>query len=46
MWTQITRARYDRSGLRDASHLTDPEWALIPPELRVRASALAGVALA
>ncbi|HEY0219366.1 MAG TPA: IS5 family transposase [Afipia sp.] len=28
-WTEITRAEYQRSGLRYASDLTDAEWALI-----------------
>jgi transposase len=35
MWTKENRARYDRSGLRYESDLTDDEWAeiasLIPP---------------
>ena len=31
MWTAETRARYDRSGLRYPSDLTDAEWALIAP---------------
>lgn len=38
MWTAETRARYDRSGLRYPSDLTDAEWALIeamiPPAKR------------
>ena len=33
MWTEITRANYDRSDLRYASDLTDAEWALIEPFL-------------
>ena len=33
MWTEITRANYDRSDLRYASDLTDLEWALIEPFL-------------
>ena len=31
MWTTENRVRYDRSGLRYASDLTDPEWGLIEP---------------
>jgi transposase len=31
MWTTENRARYDRSGLRYASDLTDAEWGLIAP---------------
>ena len=31
MWTNENRARYDRSGLRYPSDLTDEEWALIAP---------------
>ena len=31
MWTSENRARYDRSGLRYPSDLTDAEWALIEP---------------
>ena len=38
MWTAETRARYDRSGLRYPSDLTDVEWgliaAMIPPAKR------------
>ena len=33
MWTEETRAWYDRSGLRYPSDLTDAEWALIEPML-------------
>jgi transposase len=33
MWTEITRPKYDRGGLRYASDLTDAEWALIEPYL-------------
>jgi transposase len=32
-WTKITRAQYERDGLRYASDLTDREWALIAPHL-------------
>ena len=28
-WTEITRAQYQRGGLRYASDTTDAEWALI-----------------
>ncbi len=31
MWTVENRGRYDRSGLRYPSDLTDAEWALIAP---------------
>jgi len=31
MWTDENRARYDRSGLRYPSDLTDEEWALVKP---------------
>ena len=31
MWTSENRSRYDRSGLRYASDLTDGEWQLIAP---------------
>src|ERR1700710_1657022 len=31
MWTDETRARYDRSKLRYPSDLTDQEWSLIEP---------------
>ena len=31
MWTNENRARYDRSGLRYPSDVTDAEWALIAP---------------
>lgn len=33
MWTEITRAKYDRSHLRYASDLDDLEWTLIAPLL-------------
>ena len=32
-WTEITRRKYRRDGLRYASDLTDAEWALIEPLL-------------
>ena len=32
-WTEITRRKYRRDGLRYASHLMDAEWALIEPLL-------------
>ena len=39
MWTDENRARYDRTGLRYPSDLTDDEWALVepllPPQRRV-----------
>ena len=31
MWTSRNRGRYDRSGLRYPSDLTDEEWALLGP---------------
>jgi transposase len=31
MWTKENRGRYDRSGLRYPSDLTDDEWALVEP---------------
>ncbi len=33
MWTEITRPKYGREGLRYASDTTDAEWALIAPLL-------------
>ncbi len=33
MWTEITRPKYEREGLRYASDLTDREWELIAPFL-------------
>lgn len=33
MWTEITRKKYRRDGLRYASDTTDGEWAMIEPEL-------------
>ncbi len=33
MWTETTRKKYDRDGLRYASDLTDAEWRLIEPLL-------------
>jgi transposase len=33
MWTAITRAQHTRDGLRFASDLTDPEWAVLEPLL-------------
>src|ERR1700675_5132665 len=30
-WTEITRAKYCREGLRYASDTTDEEWAMIAP---------------
>ncbi len=39
MWTETTRAKYERAGLRYASDLTDAEWgmigALLPPRKRL-----------
>lgn len=33
MWTEITREKYRRNGLRYASDTTDEEWTMIEPEL-------------
>ena len=33
MWTEITRQKYGREGLRYASDTTDAEWAVIEPLL-------------
>lgn len=33
MWTEITRANYERDGLRHASDMTDAEWELIAGHL-------------
>ena len=33
MWTVEKRRRYDRSGLRYPSDLTDEEWSLIAPQI-------------
>ncbi len=33
MWTEITRPKYDRTGLRDASDLSDGEWRVIEPHM-------------
>ena len=33
MWTEITRPKYDRAGLRYASDLTDAEWRVIEPHM-------------
>ncbi len=35
-WTEITRAKYRRDGLRYASDVTDAEWAAIEPLLPAR----------
>jgi transposase len=32
-WTEITRAQYQRDGLRYASDTTEPEWAVIEPHM-------------
>jgi hypothetical protein len=37
-WTEITRPKYQRDGLRYASDTTDEEWALIAPHLPPPAS--------
>ena len=33
VWTEITRAKYCRDGLRYASDTTDEEWAMIAPHM-------------
>ncbi len=33
MWTEITRPKYERGGLRYASDLTDAEWNFIEPPM-------------
>ena len=33
MWTEITRPKHDRRGLRHASDLTDAEWRVIEPHM-------------
>ncbi len=33
MWTEITRLKYERKGLRYGSDLTDAEWAVLKPLL-------------
>jgi len=37
-WTEITRAKYRRDGLRYASDTTDKEWSVIEPHLPAAAS--------
>jgi transposase len=37
-WTEITRPKYQRDGLRYASDTTDEEWSLIAPHLPPPAS--------
>ena len=37
-WTEITRPKYQRDGLRYASDATDAEWAVIEPHMPPRAS--------
>ena len=37
-WTEITRPKYQRDGLRYASDATDQEWALIEPHIPPPAS--------
>jgi len=33
MWTEITRAKYRREGLRYSSDMTDAEWVVLEGEL-------------
>ena len=33
MWTEITRPKYDRTGLRYAGDLSDAEWRVIDPHM-------------
>ena len=35
MWTSRNRARYDRSKLRYPSDVTDEEWELIGPQIKI-----------
>jgi hypothetical protein len=35
MWTDITRKKHARKGLRYSSDLTDGEWAVMEPQLPV-----------
>ena len=37
-WTEITRPKYQRDGLRYASDTTDEEWTLIEPHIPPPAS--------
>ena len=39
MWTKKNRARYDRSKLRYPSDLTDEEWQLVEPLIRLASRA-------
>jgi hypothetical protein len=41
-WTEITRPKYQRDGLRYASDTTDEEWALIAPHIPPPGAAGAG----
>ena len=41
-WTEITRPKYQRDGLRYASDTTDAEWALIEPHILPPASSAGG----
>jgi len=41
MWTEITRLKYERDGLRYASDLTDREWEMIAPGQPARKHRLA-----
>ncbi len=43
-WTEITRAKHDRSGLRYASDCTDEEWAVVAPFLVLLQRSLARAA--
>ena len=36
MWTDITRAKHARNGLRYSSDLTDAEWVVMEPQLPTR----------
>ena len=38
MWTTENRARYDRSGLRYPTDLTEDEWGLVEPLIPARTS--------
>ena len=42
MWTDENRGRYDRSGLRYPSDLTDPEWTLVERLIAPEGAAIVG----
>ena len=42
-WTEITRPKYQRDGLRYASDTIDAEWAIIEPHVTVHIPLLMGI---